>query len=166
VNTATRASIVAIAPSSEAALDYSVVAPLYNEAGNVDLLLTELREALSNVAGSYEVVLVDDGSRDETRAAVLRAIRNWPECRLVAFRRNQGQAAALLTGMRQARGAVIVTLDGDGQNVPADIPRVLAALGDADLVVGARQARQDSRVRLAMPRVSPMPSARVSSATR
>jgi glycosyltransferase involved in cell wall biosynthesis len=154
VNTATRASIVAIAPSPEAALDYSVVAPLYNEAGNVDLLLTELREALSNVAGSYEVVLVDDGSRDETRAAVLRAIRNWPECRLVAFRRNQGQAAALLTGMRQARGAVIVTLDGDGQNVPADIPRVLAALGDADLVVGARQARQDSRVRLAMSRVA------------
>jgi len=155
VNRATRSNVLELAsPSPEPALDYSVATPLYNEAGNVDLLLTELRDALSNLDGSYEVVLVDDGSLDETRALVMRAIRNWPECRLVAFRHNQGQAAALLTGMRQARGAVIVTLDGDGQNVPADIPRVVAALGNADLVVGARQARQDSHVRLAMSRVA------------
>lgn len=138
----------------ESSLNYSVVAPLYNEAANVDALLSELRAVLSTLGGSYEVILVDDGSRDGTRAAVQRAIRDWPECRLVAFQRNQGQAAALLVGMRQARGAIVVTLDGDGQNVPGDIPDVLAALAGADLVVGARQARQDSRLRLAMSRVA------------
>jgi glycosyltransferase involved in cell wall biosynthesis len=72
----------------------------------------------------------------------------------VAFERNHGQAAALLVGMRQARGVVIVTLDGDGQNVPSDIPVLLDALDGADLVVGIRQARQDSRLRLAMSRVA------------
>jgi len=135
-------------------VDYSIVVPLYNEADSVELLVTELREVLSLLPGPYEVVLVDDGSRDETRATVERAIADWPQCRLMAFQRNQGQAAALLAGMRQARGAVIVTLDGDGQNVPGDIIEVLAALDGADLVVGARQGRQDPRLRVAMSRVA------------
>ena len=94
MNTAPRASIVAIAPSPEPALDYSVVAPLYNEAGNVDLLLTELREALSNVAGSYEVVLVDDGSRDETGASVLMTGHDDRLlARLASMERPEGEAS-------------------------------------------------------------------------
>jgi len=147
-------STVASPAIAESTLGYSVIVPLHNEADNVDPLVSELRRVLSTLGGAYEVVLVDDGSRDETRATVQQAMRDWPQCRLVAFRRNQGQAAALLVGMRQARGSVIVTLDGDGQNVPADIPALLEALDGADLVVGVRQARQDSRLRLAMSRVA------------
>jgi dolichol-phosphate mannosyltransferase len=156
VTIALRPSISGVASRAiaESSPDYSVVVPLHNEADNVDPLVMELREVLSLLGGSYELLLVDDGSRDATRATVQRVIRDWPQCRLVAFQRNQGQAAALLVGMRQARGRVIMTLDGDGQNVPADIPALLEALDGADLVVGVRQARQDSRLRLGMSRVA------------
>jgi dolichol-phosphate mannosyltransferase len=113
-----------------------------------------LRSVLTTLDVTYEVVLVDDGSTDETRTIAQRASLDWPQCRVVGFRRNYGQAAALLVGMRLARGRVIVTLDGDGQNVPADIPTLLEALDDADFVVGIRQGRQDSQLRLAMSRVA------------
>jgi glycosyltransferase involved in cell wall biosynthesis len=154
VSSALRPSVPSVAAAAISSPDYSVVVPLHNEADNVESLVTELRQAMSLLGGSYEVLLVDDGSWDETGATVRRAIRGWPQCRLLAFEHNQGQAAALLVGMRQARGPVIVTLDGDGQNVPADIPVLLEALAGADLVVGARQARQDSRLRLGMSRVA------------
>jgi glycosyltransferase involved in cell wall biosynthesis len=138
----------------ESSVCWSVVVPLHDEADNVGPLMAELREALSTLDGPYEVVLVDDGSRDATRTIAQRACLDWPQCRVVSFRRNHGQAAALLVGMRLARGRAIVTLDGDGQNVPADIPGMLDALADADLVVGVRQGRQDSPLRLAMSRVA------------
>jgi glycosyltransferase involved in cell wall biosynthesis len=148
---------VAIPPESAAAevlIACSVVVPLHDEADNVGPLVAELREALGTLDDTYEVILVDDGSRDATRPNAQRASLDWPQCRVVSFRRNHGQAAALLVGMRLARGRVIVTLDGDGQNVPADIPALLAALENADLVAGVRQGRQDSRLRLTMSRLA------------
>jgi len=139
---------------AESSVQWSVVVPLHDEADNVAPLVAELRSVLSTLDGPYEVLLVDDGSRDDTRTIAQRVSLEWPQCRVVGFRRNQGQAAALLVGMQLARGRVIVTLDGDGQNVPADIPAMLAALEGADLVVGVRQARDDSRLRLAMSRLA------------
>src|SRR5262245_14929877 len=120
---AVRASGVAV---PESPVRWSVVVPLHDEADNVGPLMAELRGTLTTLGGPYEVVLVDDGSRDATRTIAQRAALDWPQCRVVGFRRNQGQAAALLVGLRLARGGVIVTLDGDGQNVPADIPAMLA----------------------------------------
>jgi dolichol-phosphate mannosyltransferase len=139
---------------AESSVRWSVVVPLHDEADNVAPLVAELRSVLSTLDGPYEVLLVDDGSRDDTRTIAQRASLDWPQCRVVAFRQNHGQAAALLVGLRLARGAVVVTLDGDGQNVPADIPAMLAALEGADLVVGVRQARDDSRLRLVMSRLA------------
>jgi glycosyltransferase involved in cell wall biosynthesis len=139
---------------AETGVRWSVVVPLHDEADNVAMLVTELRDVLSTLDGASEVLLVDDGSRDDTRTIAQRASLDWPQCRVVGFRRNHGQAAALLVGLRLARGDIVVTLDGDGQNVPADIPAMLAALEGADLVVGVRQGRQDSRLRLVMSRVA------------
>lgn len=122
--------------------DFSVVVPLYNEAENVPALQGEIRAALAG--RNYELILVDDGSTDDTA----RRVEAAPEVQLLRFMKNAGQSAALLAGMRAARGVVIVLLDGDLQNDPADIPKLLAAIeGGADLVCGYRVKRQDSRVK-------------------
>lgn len=125
----------------------SVVVPVHNEQGNVLPLLAEVTAALEGISGGYEVVFVDDGSTDDT-AAVLR---NTARHGLVVLRHraNCGQSAALLSGVRMARGAWISTLDGDGQNDPADIPRlwrILAEVGDPNLkmIVGHRVTRKDT----------------------
>jgi len=103
--------------------DFSVVIPLYNEEENLPLLQNEIREALGG--RNYELILVDDGSSDGTVGAVVPA----PEVRLLRFKKNAGQSAAMLAGMRAARGAVIVLLDGDLQNDPRDIPALLHSGG-------------------------------------
>src|SRR5512147_374741 len=102
---------------AEAGVCWSVVVPLHDEADNVAPLVAELRSVLSTLDGAYEVLLIDDGSRDDTRTIAQRASLDWPQCRVIGFRNNYGQAAALLVGLRLARGAIVVTLDGDGQNV-------------------------------------------------
>ncbi len=132
----------------------SVIVPFFNEEPNVAPLLAELRQALEAQALSYEVVAIDDGSSDGTAAALAQCAAGWPLCRVIPFRHNRGQAAALLAGMHATTGAVVVTLDGDGQNDPADIPSLLAALGDADMVTGVRAGREDSRLRQTMSRVA------------
>lgn len=122
--------------------DFSVVVPLYNEAENVPELQSEIRAALAG--RHYELILVDDGSTDDTA----RRVENAPGVTLLRFTKNAGQSAALLAGMWAARGPVIVLLDGDLQNDPADIPRLLAKIeGGADLVCGCRRKRQDSGVK-------------------
>jgi dolichol-phosphate mannosyltransferase len=122
--------------------DFSVVVPLFNEAENVPALQAEIRSALQG--RSYELILVDDGSTDGT------ADRRepGPGVRLLRFAKNAGQSAAMLAGMRAAVGPVIVLLDGDLQNDPADIPRLLDEITrGADLVCGCRVKRQDSAVK-------------------
>ena len=122
----------------------SVVVPLYNEAENVDELHAQLRSSLVATGRSFEIVLVDDGSRDGT-AERLRALEaRDPAVRVVPLRRNFGQTAAFAAGFDFAHGDVVVTSDGDLQNDPADIPKLLAKLDEGfDMVCGWRKRRRD-----------------------
>jgi len=122
--------------------EFSVVVPLFNEAENVAILQREIWQALAG--RSYELILVDDGSTDGTPEKVTPG----EEVKILRFEKNAGQSAAMIAGIRAASGDVIVLLDGDLQNDPADIPRLLAALEDgADLVCGYRTNRRDTRVK-------------------
>jgi glycosyltransferase involved in cell wall biosynthesis len=132
----------------------SVIIPFFNEEQNVAPLLRELWETLVSLDAAYEVILVDDGSTDGTAEELRKAAAGWEQCTVVAFERNRGQAAALMSAFGRANGRVFVTLDGDGQNDPADIPRLLARLEGADMVAGVRTARKDSLLRRAMSRVA------------
>jgi glycosyltransferase involved in cell wall biosynthesis len=126
-------------------LDLSVVMPVYNEAGSLPSLIPELSAVLAELGRQYEIIAVDDGSSDESVAVLRRLQKQEPRLRIVQFRRNFGQTAAFAAGFDHARGAVVVTMDADGQNDPADIPRLLALLeeGDYDLVNGWRQGRKE-----------------------
>jgi dolichol-phosphate mannosyltransferase len=127
-------------------MDLSLVIPVFNEQDNVQPLLDEIRVALAGQF-DYEIIFVDDGSTDATaeRLAALRA--DCPQLRVLRHAVNAGQSAALLSGLLAARAPWVVTLDGDGQNDPADIP-ALYAVAQADdslwLVTGWRQQRRDS----------------------
>jgi glycosyltransferase involved in cell wall biosynthesis len=122
----------------------SVVIPVYNEAENVQPLVERLDSALRDWPGQVEILFVDDGSTDSTRATLREAQEKNPRLRVARLRRNLGQTAAMAAGFRVARGRAIVTLDGDLQNDPADIPRLVAMLKDWDAVCGVRIGRQDS----------------------
>ena len=132
----------------------SVVVPVRNEGPNVLPLIEEIGAALTGIA--YEIVYVDDGSTDETAATLLMA-RAYQPATLV-LRRHQagcGQSAAIVTGVRAARGQWIATIDGDGQNDPADIPRLLAQAGPAlTLIAGHRTMRWDSWVKRRTSRIA------------
>lgn len=126
------------------AMDLSVVVPVFNEEENLRLLHAELTTTLGRLGRAYEVIYVDDRSTD-TSFDVLRELQAQdPALRIVRFRRNFGQTAALCAGFEHSRGAVVVTLDGDLQNDPADIPDLLAELGRGyDIVAGWRRERHD-----------------------
>ncbi len=122
----------------------SVVAPLYNESQNVQPLVAWILEALATYPAEFEVILVDDGSRDDTWAHVAAAATAEPRVRGLRLGRNVGQTAAMMAGFDHARGESVVSLDGDLQNDPRDIPALLAKLDEGyDLVCGWRQQRQD-----------------------
>src|SRR5271156_1890912 len=129
-------------------MDLSVVIPVKNEAENIASLVGEIRAALDGLV-EYEILYVDDGSSDASVAEISRLAAKMPQVRLLRHTRNCGQSAAIRTGVRAARAAWIATLDGDGQNDPADIPK-LWRLGltapDAPslLIAGCRESRQDS----------------------
>jgi dolichol-phosphate mannosyltransferase len=125
-------------------LQLSVVIPLFDEEANVGPLLEELFPVLRSLGRSFEVICVDDGSRDGTFAELARLAQREPALRALRFRRNYGQTAAMSAGIEAARGEVVVPMDGDLQNDPADIPRLLARLDDGwDVVSGWRRHRQD-----------------------
>jgi len=134
----------------------SLVVPLYNEAGNVLPVVGGAVAVLDARGESYEVVLVDDGSTDGTAAEIAEAARRWPACRALPLPKNRGQALALLAGLKDARGERILTMDGDGQNDPADFPALLSLLesGPYDLVCGWRVGRHDTWLRRAMSRLA------------
>ena len=125
--------------------EISVVIPLYNEAPNIVELHRELTDVLGASSGcSYELVLVDDGSTDDTFRFLREIHARDPHVRVLRLRRNFGQTAAFAAGFAHARGRQIVTLDGDLQNDPRDIPAMVAALNDGyDIVCGWRRRRQD-----------------------
>jgi glycosyltransferase involved in cell wall biosynthesis len=121
----------------------TVVIPAYNERSNVEPCYRELVGVLEALGQSFEILFVDDGSTDGTSGALGGLASADPRVRILRFRRNAGQTAALHAGFRAARGAVIVTMDADLQNDPHDIPKLLAALAGHDAVCGWRVDRQD-----------------------
>jgi len=128
-----------------ARVDISVVVPLYNERENLAELYQQLVAALAPLGRPFELLLVDDGSKDGTREAILELERRDLRVRAVILRRNFGQTAAFSAGFERSRGALVVTSDGDLQNDPADIPRLVARLeqGGLDMVCGWRRTRHD-----------------------
>jgi glycosyltransferase involved in cell wall biosynthesis len=139
--------------AAESTPSLSVVVPLYNEEGSLPHLIEQLLAALRPLGRSFEIVLVDDGSRDGTAAVLRDHVDRVPELVAVLLRRNYGQTAAMAAGFDASRGEVIVTLDGDLQNDPADIPLLLERLenGQLDLVSGWRHQRQDNRISRLLP---------------
>ncbi len=139
-------------------MDLSIVIPVRNEADNIAPLVAEITEAMTGLT-QYEIIYVDDGSSDGTAAEILRLRAEVPQLRLLRHLRSCGQSTALLTGIKAAQGAWIATLDGDGQNDPADIPQLwrLARAAPANpplLVAGFRTKRQDSRAKRAASRIA------------
>ena len=122
----------------------SVVIPMYNEAENVGPLVERLQLALNGAPGEIEILFVDDGSSDDTLALLQAAQAKDARIRIAHFRRNLGQTAALAAGFRLARGNAVVTIDGDLQNDPAEIPRLAAMLSEWDAVCGVRVQRRDT----------------------
>jgi 4-amino-4-deoxy-L-arabinose transferase-like glycosyltransferase len=125
----------------------SVVVPAYDEAPNLRRLVAEVREALDAAGVPWELIVVDDGSGDETPAMLAALAGTEPRLRALRHPTRRGQTAALVTGFRAARGELIATLDADLQCRPEELPRLLAALGDADLACGVRVERQDAASR-------------------
>ena len=127
----------------------SVVVPLFNEEENMPILQTEMHAALRGL--DYEIIFVDDGSVDRTAERIKPA----PNVRTIRFEKNAGQSAAIYAGLMAARGATAVVIDGDLQNDPADIPRLLAEVArGADLVCGYRVKRQDTLVKRLTSRIA------------
>jgi glycosyltransferase involved in cell wall biosynthesis len=130
-------------------LDISVVLPVYNEQDPLPSVIPELSAVLRGLGRSYEIVAVDDGSTDDTVGVLRRLQEQEPHLRIIQFRRNFGQTPAFQAGFDHARGEVIITMDADGQQDPADIPNLLKKLeeGDYDLVSGWRQHRKEPLTR-------------------
>ena len=133
--------------------DLSVVVPLRNEAPNIDALCRELTGVLAASGRSYEVVLVDDGSTDGSFERLRDIQAHDPHFRVIRFRRNFGQTAAFAAGFAHARGAIIVTADGDLQNDPRDIPSMIERIesGECDVVCGWRKDRKDPLISRRLP---------------
>jgi len=124
--------------------ELSIVIPLYNEAENIEPLYAELSAALAEVGRAYEVIIVDDGSRDDSFARLKAVHERDPRWRVIRFRRNFGQTAGFSAGFDAARGQIVITSDADLQNDPRDIPRLLAKMAEGyDIVSGWRVNRKE-----------------------
>jgi glycosyltransferase involved in cell wall biosynthesis len=135
-------------PEAPAAVEISVVVPVYNEEENVEALHGKLKTALNALGLSYEVIYVDDGSRDRSFELLKALAGDDRQTKLIRFRRNFGQTAAMAAGMQYASGQVIIPLDADLQNDPADIPHLLAKIKEGyDVVSGWRKNRKDNALR-------------------
>jgi len=128
-------------------VDVSIVAPVFNERANLRPLVDELLAVLRLFPRPFEIVLVDDGSRDGSAEEIDALAAAHPEVRGVHFRANCGQTAAFDAGFKEARGAIVVTIDSDLQNDPRDIPALLQALEGHDAAVGVRTRRRDGTLR-------------------
>jgi glycosyltransferase involved in cell wall biosynthesis len=132
--------------------DLSVIVPFYNEEDNILRMHSAIVAAIEPLDVPFEMVFVDDGSRDGTLTRAIETARLDPRVRVVKFRRNYGQTPAMAAGIEQARGKVLVTMDGDLQNDPADIRHFLDKINDGfDIVVGWRHDRQDKLVSRKIP---------------
>ena len=134
-------------------LDISIVLPVYNESGNLKSLHSELTDVLGKTGRTYEILAVDDGSTDDSLAVLQQIQASDPHVRIITFRRNFGQTAAFAAGFDYSRGRAIITIDADGQNDPADIPRLLQVMeeGGYDIVSGWRQNRKEPLITRRIP---------------
>ncbi len=133
-------------------LDLSIVVPIYNEAESIETLVQEIADAIAETNLSYEIICVDDGSKDGSTQVLTNLARIRTDLKAVILRRNYGQTPAMAAGFESAAGKVIVTLDGDLQNDPIDIPILLAKLDEGyDLVSGWRRKRQDAALTRLLP---------------
>jgi len=129
-------------------MNYSIVIPFFNEEENVPLMVEKVADAMSKMDGSYEIIAIDDGSTDRTFEELKQQKLHTENLRIIKFRRNFGQTQAMQAGIDHARGDIIITMDGDLQNDPADIQRLLAKMQDGyDVVSGWRKKRKDSILR-------------------
>ncbi len=128
--------------------EFSIIVPVHNEAGNVAPLIGEIADSLKGRA--FEMIFVDDASSDDTRAVLAGLKPKYPQLRVLSHRKNAGQSRAIRSGIQAARAPIVGTLDGDGQNDPADLPALYRSLTRADaperlnMVMGRRGSRKDS----------------------
>jgi glycosyltransferase involved in cell wall biosynthesis len=133
-------------PASER-VEVSIVVPVYNEEGNIAALFAEIRDVMTGLGKSYEVIFVDDGSKDRSRDIMRDLVERHSEVQAIFFRRNFGQTAAMAAGLEHAAGDVLMFMDADRQNDPVDIPKLLARVADGyDVVCGWRKQRKDTAV--------------------
>ncbi len=136
---------------SNQSLEISVVVPVFNEQGSLRDLYEEIKVALKDCS-AYEMIFIDDGSSDDSIDILRQMHKEDSNVRVIRFRKNFGQTAAMAAGFEHARGKVIVPLDADGQNDPADIPRLVAKLDDGyDIVSGWRKDRKDNTLTRTLP---------------
>jgi glycosyltransferase involved in cell wall biosynthesis len=135
--------------------DISIIIPIFNEEENVDALVKALWDVLTQAQFTFEVLFINDGSRDRTLARLRAALAGKPHVRVIDFRRNYGQTAAIMAGIDYATGGIIISLDADLQNDPRDIPMLLAKLNEGyDVVSGWRHDRQDTASRNLLSRMA------------
>jgi glycosyltransferase involved in cell wall biosynthesis len=135
-------------PTSSRIQMVSVITPIYDEEDNIDLLFSGLLPVLKGMGWNFEIIAVNDGSRDSSLQRLLAASAKIPELRVIDFRRNYGQTAAIMAGIDHASGEIIITIDADLQNDPEDIPALLAKVDEGfDVVSGWRQVRKDQAFR-------------------
>ena len=133
-------------------MDLSIIIPVYNEAQNIPILLDELQETLEFTGLSYEILAIEDGSQDETFAILKQRMNQWRCLKVIRFRKNFGQTAALSAGFDLAEGDIIITMDGDLQNDPRDIPSLIKKMREGyDIVSGWREKRQDPFISRRLP---------------
>lgn len=135
-------------------MDFSVIVPLYNEEQSVELLYHAIVNAVENLNLDYELLFVDDGSRDSTFLKASQLAAKNKRLKVLKFRRNYGQTPAMVAGIQYASGNILVTMDGDLQNDPADIPNLIRKIQDGyDIVVGWRYKRKDKLITRKIPSV-------------
>jgi dolichol-phosphate mannosyltransferase len=134
--------------------DISLVIPVYNEEDNIKPLIVELREVLAALGRSYEIIFVDDGSRDRSFEILQETASQDPLIRIIRFKKNAGQTAAFDAGFKDAQGDIVVTMDADLQNDPHDIPRLVEKIGEFDIVCGWRHERKDPWIKIVSSKIA------------
>lgn len=128
-------------------IKYSVVIPLKNEESNIVDLINELEPVMGTLNEPWELICIDDGSTDATLPTLIDLLKSKPYLRIVIFNKNYGQSSAFDAGFKSAKGEFVITLDGDRQNDPSDIPRLIESIADSDLVCGHRVNRKDPLIK-------------------